>query len=86
MRPAEATMGALLVGALAMICCAGPPLVAAVGTTALAVWVSKSAFVLVAAALVAAGVGAACLYRRRLDAQDCCPPKMSRRASDHEHE
>lgn len=82
MRTDDATVGALLVGALAVICCAGPLIVAAIGTTALAAWLSKSAYLLVPAAIIAAGTGVAWVQRRRVRAEDCCPPE--RKASHHE--
>lgn len=42
MRTTGATATATLVGILAVICCAGPLLIAAIGTTALAAWLSNS--------------------------------------------
>ncbi|GEM_PF-1946055 len=84
MRAGEVTIGAFLVGVLAVVCCAGPPLVAAIGTTVLAAWLSKSAYVLVPAAVIAAGIGAVRLYHRGFAARDCHPPKISRRPAAHE--
>ena len=63
MRTADGTLGALLVGAIAVICCAGPLLVAAIGTAALAAWFSKPLYVLIPVVIIAAGIGAVWLQR-----------------------
>ncbi len=84
MRTADGTVGALLVGALAIICCAGPLLITAIGTTALAAWLSKSVYVLVPTAIIAAGIGAVWLKRRRVSAQDCCKPDIREGYLNHE--
>jgi len=84
-RSADTTIGALLVGALAVICCAGPLLVAAMGATALAAWLSKSVYVLIPAALIAVGITVVVWFRRRsVSAQNCCRPETSNRTSRHE--
>jgi Na+/melibiose symporter-like transporter len=84
MRTAGATATATLVGILAVICCAGPLLIAAIGTTALAAWLSNSGYVLIAAALIAVGGGVLWLRRRRVSAQDCYWPEALNKASKHE--
>jgi hypothetical protein len=55
-KTASATVGALLVGALAVLCCAAPAILAGVSVTALAAWLSYSGYVLLAATLIAAVV------------------------------
>jgi len=47
----------MLVGVLAVICCAGPLVVAAIAMTALAAWLSYSGYVLIAAATIAVTLG-----------------------------
>lgn len=84
MKTADTTVGALLVGALAVICCAGPLLIVAIGTTALAAWLSKSVYVLIPAAVIAVGIGAVWFRRRNVSAQDCCRPEVFNKASKHE--
>jgi hypothetical protein len=83
MRTADGTVGALLVGALAVICCAGPLFVAAIGTTALAAWFSYSGYALIAAVLIAATGGLLWFRHRRSNAPDCSRPEDSK-ASKHE--
>jgi hypothetical protein len=82
MRAANATVGALLVGALAVICCAGPLLIAAIGTTALAAWFSNSLYVAIPAAIIAAGIGVFWFQGRRDGAQNCGDPQ--KKTSNHE--
>ena len=84
MRAAGATAAAMLVGILAVICCAGPLLIAAIGTTALAAWLANSGYVLIAAALIAVGGGVLWLWHRRVSAQDCCRLEALNKASKHE--
>ncbi len=84
MRTADGTVGALLVGVLAVICCAGPLLIAAIGTTALATWFANSGYVLLAAALIAAGGGVLWLRHRRVGAQDRCRREALNKVSKHE--
>lgn len=84
MRTADTTVGALLVGALAVICCATPLLIAAIGTTALAAWLSKSVYVLIPAAVIVAGFGVLWFRRRTISAQDCCRPETFNTATRHE--
>lgn len=84
MRAAGATAAAMLVGILAVICCAGPLLIAAIGTTALAAWLANSGYVLIAAALIAVGGGVLWLRHRRVSPQDCCRPEALNKASKHE--
>jgi len=75
---------AISVGILAVICCAGPLLIAAIGTTALAAWLANSWYVLIAVALIAVGGGVLWLRHRRVSAQDCCRPEALNKASKHE--
>lgn len=82
MRTADGTAGALLIGALAVVCCAGPLLITAIGTTALAAWLAKSMYVVIPAAIIAAGISVVWFQRRRIGAQDCCQPE--KKASNHE--
>lgn len=84
MRSAGATIGAMLVGVLAVICCAGPPLIAAIGMTALAAGLSYSGYVLIAAALIAVGGGVLWFRHHRVSAQECCRPEAFNKASKHE--
>lgn len=84
MRTTDTTVGALLVGAFAVICCAGPLLITAIGTAALAAWLSESLYVLIPAALIAVGIGAIWFRRRTISAQDCCQPDTSNKAFHHE--
>lgn len=83
MRTADTTVGALLVGALAVICCATPLLIAAIGTTALAAWLSKSVYVLIPAVIVA-GLGVLWFRRRTISAQDWCRLETFNKAFQHE--
>ena len=83
MRSAGAT-AAMLVGVLAVICCAGPLFIAAIGATALAAWLSNSLYALIAAALIAIGGGVLWWRHRRVGAQDCCRPEALNKASKHE--
>jgi hypothetical protein len=78
MRTTGATIGALLLGAVAVICCAGPLLVAAIGTTALAAWFSYSGYALIAAVLIAATGGLLWFRHRRSNAPDCSRPEDSK--------
>ncbi|MBX6329113.1 MAG: hypothetical protein IRY89_11110 [Pseudolabrys sp.] len=82
MRTADGTVGALLVGALAVICCAAPLLITAIGATALAAWLAKSAYVVIPVAIIAAGIAVIWFQRHHADAQDCCHPR--KKASSHE--
>lgn len=84
MRTGAATVGAMLVGVFAVICCAGPLFIAAMGTTALAAWLSNSGYVLIAVALIAVGGGVLWFWHHRITAQDCCRPETLNKASKHE--
>lgn len=75
MKDAGSTVGVLFVGALAVLCCAAPAIIAGVSVTALAASLSYSGYVLIAAALVAAAVGGIWWFRRHTNAQACCEPK-----------
>jgi F0F1-type ATP synthase assembly protein I len=58
--------GALVVaGTLAVICCAGPLLIAAIGTAALTGWLTNLAYALIPALLIGLGLGALWIYRSR---------------------
>jgi mercuric ion transport protein len=82
-KTAGATVGALLVGTLAVLCCAAPALIAGVNMTAFAAWLSYSGYVLIPAALIAIAIGGVLLFRHRgIGAQACCKP--AKKASNHE--
>ncbi len=67
--------GALVVaGTFAVICCAGPLLMVALGTAGLTVWLTNSVYVLIPVLLIGLGLGALWFYRRRVAAQACCDP------------
>lgn len=57
---------------LAAICCAGPLLVAALGTAGLTVWLTNSVYVLIPVLLICLALVGLDLYRRRGAAQACC--------------
>jgi hypothetical protein len=59
----------MLVGILAVICCAGLPLVAAIGTTALAAWLSYSGYVLIPALILCIALAGFGFYRFRMRAK-----------------
>lgn len=84
MKSGATAATATLVGALAVACCAGPLLIAAIGTTALASWLANSGYLLIAAALIAVGGGVLWLWHRRVIAQDCCRREALNKASKHE--
>jgi hypothetical protein len=77
-----ATAAAMLAGVVAVGCCAALPLIAAIGTSALAGWLSHSGYVAIAAAAIALGV--LWLQHRRLSAQACRRPEVFNKASKHE--
>jgi type IV secretory pathway VirB3-like protein len=82
-KAAGTTIGAVLVGALAVVCCATPAIIAGISVTALAAWLSYSGYVLIAAVLIAGAVGCVLWLRRRgINAQACCGP--AKKASNHE--
>lgn len=72
MKDDAATPIAVIASAFAVICCAGPLLIAAIGAAALTGWLTNSAYVLIPAVLIALGLGALWYYRRRTSVQDCC--------------
>lgn len=83
MKTAGATVGALLVGAFAVLCCAAPAIIAGVSVTALAAWLSYSRYVLIAAVLIEVAAGGLVLFRQRgINAQTCREPE--KKASNHE--
>lgn len=84
MKTAGATVGALLVDALAAICCALVALIAAIGTTTVAAWLSYSGYVLIAATLIAVGGGVLWARHRRISAKDCCQSETLKKVSGHE--
>lgn len=84
MSDGRTTAMAIAVGALAVICCAGPQLLAAIGAVGLTVWLAKSASVLVPAALIVFGLGGFWYYRRRMTAQACRDPVAVNKAPNHE--
>jgi mercuric ion transport protein len=82
MRIADGTVGTLFVGALAVICCAAPLLITAIGATALATWRSESAFTVIPAAIIVAGIAVISFQRRHVGVHDCC--QSEKKASNHE--
>lgn len=82
MRTADGTVGALLVGALAIVCCAAPLLITAIGASALTAWFAKSAYVVIPAGIIAAGIAAIWFQHRHVGAQDHCQPE--KKALPHE--
>lgn len=79
-----AAPAAIIVAALAMICCAAPLLIAAVGTAALMGWLADSVYVLIPAAIIGLGLAGLWYYRRSLTPQDCCHPISINKAPNHE--
>lgn len=84
MRDGTATPITILAGAFAVICCAVPLLIAAIGTAALIGWLMNSAYVLIPASLVGLGLWGLWFYRRRTTSQDCCNPTAVNKAPNHE--
>jgi hypothetical protein len=70
MRTTDSAVGTLLVGALAVICCAGPLLITAISATALAAWLTKSMYVVIPAAIIALGIAIVWFQRRRSGPQE----------------
>ena len=82
---AEKTMGALIVAGVAILCCAGPALLAVVGSIALSVsTITGSAAIVIAVALV--GLAGVWGHRRRRLAKssnvDCCAFENAKRKSN----
>ncbi len=68
MSDCTSTGDLVVAGTLAVICCAGPLLIAAIGTAALTGWLTNSAYILVPALLIGLGLGTLWFYRRRVAA------------------
>ena len=66
MKSPAATFGAMLVGTFAVICCAGPPLMAAIGTTAFAAWLSYLGYVVIPMVILCVAIAGFCFYRFRM--------------------
>ncbi len=62
----------IIVGTLAVLCCAAPFLIVALGTAALTGWLTNSVYVLIPAALIGFGLVTLWFYRRRAAVQACC--------------
>ena len=60
MKEAPSTPIAIMAGAFAVICCAGPLLIATIGAAGLAAWFLNTAYVWVPAILIALAIG---IYR-----------------------
>lgn len=84
MKDGTATPIAIMAGAFAVICCAGPLLIAAIGTAALTGWLTNSVYVLIPVALIGLGLGGLWFYRRGATSQGCCNPIAVNKASNHE--
>jgi hypothetical protein len=84
MKTTGAAPAAMLIGIFVVICCTGPLLIAAVGTTALAAWLSYSGYVLTAAVLIAVGGGVLWLRHRRRQTQDRYRSEALNKAPKHE--
>jgi hypothetical protein len=82
MKVADTKVGALLVGALFVICCAGPLVIAAISSTALAAWFSNSLYVAIPATIIAAGIAVFWFWGRHIDAENC--RQHEKKASNHE--
>jgi hypothetical protein len=83
MKDGTATPIAMIAGAFAVICCAGPLLIAAIGTAALTGWLTNSAYVLIPAAIAGLGLGGLWYYRRRMTAQGSCHSIDVNKARNH---
>lgn len=72
----EKAIGAIVVSGLAVLCCAGPALVATVGAAALSAWALAAGAAAVALALALIGLGALWVRRHNRPDQsagaDCC--------------
>jgi len=68
--------GVSLVAGLAILCCAGPLLLVALGSVALSAWVASAGYVLIPIILAVIGVVGVWRYRRNRStsssAADCC--------------
>ena len=65
MSDGTSTTAMVVAGTFAVICCAGPLLIAAIGTAALTGWLTNSANVLIPALLIGLGLVSRWFYRRR---------------------
>ncbi len=82
---AEKTMGAIVVAGVAILCCAGPALLAVAGSIALSVsTLADSAAIVIAVALI--GLAGVWGYRRSRLAKssniDCCALESAKRKSN----
>jgi hypothetical protein len=84
MKDGTTTPVAIIVGAFAVICCAGPFLIAAIGTAALTGWLTNSMYLLAPAVLIALALGGLWFYRRRTNAHSGCDPIADNKAQNHE--
>lgn len=84
MKDGTATPIAFIAGAFAVICCAGPLLIAAIGTAALTGWLTNSMYVLGSTVLIALVLGGLWFYHRRMSAQACCNSIAVNKAPNHE--
>jgi hypothetical protein len=81
MKDGTATPIAIIAGAFAVICCAGPLLIASLGAAALTGWITNSMVVLIPAALIGLGLSGLWFYRRRSAAQACCDPTSTKQGT-----
>ena len=70
MENGGARIAVLLVGVVAVFCCAGPLIMAAIGVTALVAWLSESAYVLIAGGVIALMCAILWLRYRRVHTSD----------------
>lgn len=84
MKNGAAAPIAFIAGAFAVICCAGPLLIVAVGTAALTGWLTNSMYVLGPTVLIALALGGLWYYRRRAAVQACCDPIAVNKVPHHE--
>ncbi len=84
MRDSTANPNIIIAGALAVICCAAPLLIATIGLATLTGWLTNSAYVLIPTGLIILGLWGLWFYRRRTTSQDCCNPTAVNGAQNHE--
>lgn len=82
---AEKSIGTIVVAGLAILCCAGPLLLAAVGSIALSVSV-LTGFAAVVTVVALIGLAGVWVYRHSRSANpntiDCCAPESAKRKSN----
>ncbi len=84
MKEAPTTSIAIMAGAFAVICCAGPLLIATIGAAGLAAWFMNTAYVWVPATLIASAIGIYRYHRHRTSGHDGGQITSDRKALHHE--